>query len=88
MSERANHTEQPNGADDADENAPAGRTFTFTERSERSLIDGMRDLDEIMGATKRVYPSHTWSRSELLLLFFLDSCADRLDQIAEALDDE
>ncbi|MFI5228393.1 MAG: hypothetical protein ACHQWU_04945 [Gemmatimonadales bacterium] len=61
--------------------SPAGRLFGFSERCERSLVDGMRDLDEIMSATKELYPEHTWSRTDLLLFFFLDSAVDELTHI-------
>jgi hypothetical protein len=61
----------------------AGRIFQFSERIERSLVDRMKDLDEIQAAVTDLYPGHTWTRSELLLLFFLDDAGDSLSRLVE-----
>ena len=63
----------------------AGRIFTVTERSERQFVDTMRDLDEIIANVRRLYPGNTWSRLEILLMFFLDDACDRLKDITAQL---
>ncbi len=57
---------------------PAGRVFRFSERTETNLAGAMKDIDEMGVAVKRLYPGNTWTRSEMLLLFFLDDCSDSL----------
>ena len=61
----------------------AGRIFTFSERAERSVVDRMRDLDEIVAQTKLLYPEHTWSRADFLMLFFLDDMGDAMRILAD-----
>ena len=56
----------------------AGRVFKFRERAEIDVVERMRDLDEIFASATARYPGHTWTRQELLLLFFLDDIGDSL----------
>lgn len=61
----------------------ADRVYRFSERTERSIVDRMRDLDEISSEMKRLYPENNWSRSEFLLLFFLDDIGDSMLKLVE-----
>ena len=67
---------------------PAGRVFRFSEATERSVVDRMRDLDEIIASTRLLYPLHTWTRADFLLLFFLDDAGDSLQKLIELAQDE
>jgi hypothetical protein len=62
---------------------PAGRVFKFSERSEQLLVGAMRDIDEMMAAARRMYPGNTWTRLEIIELFFLDSATDQLQTLID-----
>lgn len=61
----------------------AGRVFTFRERAETEIVARMRDLDEIFVSATALYPGHTWTRQEFLLLFFLDDIGDSLVKLVD-----
>lgn len=61
----------------------AGRVFKLRERAEIDLVARMRDVDEILVAAGDLYPGHTWSRSDLMLMFFLDDIGDSLVKLLD-----
>lgn len=67
----------------------AGRIFGFSERTEVSLVERMRDLDEMIAQMRLLYPENTWKRADFLLMFFLDDIGDAVLRIdARGEDDE
>ncbi len=79
---------QPWSRDIPDETEPAGRTFKFSERVEEQLVDAMRDVDDMLRAARVLYPGNTWTRTEFIQLFFLDSATDQLQVLVDRGADE
>ena len=71
------------GSDVDASDAQSGRIIDLTEGHEERLVDLMRDIDGVVAAAGRLYPGHTWSRSEIMELFFHDLMSDQLQTMID-----
>lgn len=64
------------------------RVLWREEQDETRFVDLMKDIDGIVIGAARMYPGNSWTRGEIMQLFFLDLMTDKLHTIAHAHDDD
>jgi len=62
--------------------------WDWDEEDERSFIDDMHGIDAVVANATRMYPDHTWTRSEIIQCFYMRLMTDKLHTIAHANDED